>query len=193
MDRFEDILYPVIGELVTRAPPGCSRLYGECSAVTACGFSFHRLRRLYGPIRAKLAQKSPELFNGDQFIAQPGFLTSEAQQHIGEAAPVILFVLREDDPNAGCFGGSTDVGCFMLMSTGCVKPYDSAMTTRLGGRDWNNTTFVPCFSLGRREIPKDLGELKILEEDNLAAVEREATEHQAYMLGYEAAYAANFE
>ena len=49
------------------------------------------------------------------------------------------------------------------------------------------------YSLGRREIPKDLGELKILEEDNLAAVEREATEHQAYMVGYEAAYAANFE
>ena len=81
----------------------------------------------------------------------------------------------------------------MLMSTGCVKPYDSAMTTRLGGRDWNNTTFVPCCSLGRREIPKDLGELKILEEDNLAAMLREAREHEAYRAEYEAAYAANFE
>ena len=75
------------------------------------------------------------------------------------------------------------------MSTGCVEPYDSAMTTRLGGRDWNNTTFVPCFSLGRREIPKDLGELKILEEDNEAAMLAEAREHAAYMVQYEADYA----
>ena len=183
-------LESVIDEITARAQD-FHTLYANFSAVAASAFAWQFLPRLNELIRVVLAQKRPDLVRAgdrfERFIGPPGFLTSEAQHQKGEAHPVVIFFLCE---TTRAFPPETTVlHCFMLMSTGCVEPYDSAMTTRLGGRDWNNTTFVPCFSLGRREIPKDLGELKILEEDNEAAMLAEAREHAAYMVQYEADYA----
>jgi hypothetical protein len=111
------------------------------------------------------------------FVSPPRLLNAVYQELMGQAMPVIVLVLCESIQTS-IFGGSREVGCFMLTSDGDLKIYDSSVIALFGGEKWDMTTFVLCDSLGDRDIPRDLGELKNLEEENTEEIFLMVAEHE---------------
>ena len=114
------------------------------------------------------------------FVTQPMLLKAQYQEMMGQGTPVVVLPVCETIANSR-FGLSRTVTCFMLMSDGCIVQYDSAVLDRLGGKGWEETTFSRCDYLGDGIIPKDLEEIKNLEEENMDAMIQEQREEEVMM------------
>jgi len=115
------------------------------------------------------------------FVTQPMLLKAHYQEMMGQGTPVVVILVNERIENS-MFGGSREVNCLMLMSDGCIVQYDSSVIDRLGGQGWEHKTFSVCDSFGDRVIPRDLEEVKKLEEENKAMMRAEQREHNRMMV-----------
>lgn len=156
-----------LAQQIIGVPDCLSDLYKQCIGSVMCRPEWLMLLALNEMLLHLIEQKIGGMLGVREtlFVSPPRLLNAVYQELMGQVMPVIVLVLCESIQTS-IFGGSREMGCFMLTSDGGLKIYDSSVIALFGGEKWDMTTFVLCDYMRDRDIPRDLGELKNLEEEN---------------------------